>query len=372
MTPKKIILVQLYSNGDCLYATAVARQIKQDYPSCHLTWAIASFCKSIILNNPFVDKILEVDSVAKNDAPALRSFKNKIYKQKSEGIFDEVFFIHNADSNHSFYDGSIRSSILQAYQHPITVTVQPVVRLYSEEIEKANQFALNHELKKFEQVILFEYAPQSGQNNLNLELAIKIAENIIANNNFAIILSSANQFSHPNKAIIDGSSLTLRETAQLSHHCTFLLGSSSGITWITTSDAGKQLPMVQLLNANSNWSNPVSRDFAKFNIPNKGLIELLNIELETIINCVSLALKDFEKAKLKYNQSVPLQFRTTRYIVYNLLCYLEFGAIIKHIKVNREVYGNNWSFYKEVIIGFLSAPFRLLKNIIKKKILKKQ
>jgi len=98
----------------------------------------------------------------------------------------------------------------------------------------------------------------------------------------------------------------------------------------------------------------------------------LNIELETIINCVSLALKDFEKAKLKYNQSVPLQFRTTRYIVYNLLCYLEFGAIIKHIKVNREVYGNNWSFYKEVIIGFLSAPFRLLKNIIKKKILKKQ
>jgi len=156
MTPKKIILVQLYSNGDCLYATAVARQIKQDYPSCHLTWAIASFCKSIILNNPFVDEILEVDSVAKNDAPALRSFKNKIYKQKSEGIFDEVFFIHNADSNHSFYDGSIRSSILQAYQHPITVTVQPVVRLYSEEIEKANQFALNHELKKFEQVILFD------------------------------------------------------------------------------------------------------------------------------------------------------------------------------------------------------------------------
>ena len=82
MTTKKIILVQLYSNGDCLYATAIARQIKQDFPGCHLTWAIASFCKSIIFNNPFVDEILEVDSVAKNDTPALRTFKKKIYKQK--------------------------------------------------------------------------------------------------------------------------------------------------------------------------------------------------------------------------------------------------------------------------------------------------
>ena len=60
MTPKKIILVQLYSNGDCLYATAVARQIKQDFPGSHLTWAIASFCKSIIINNPFVDEILKL------------------------------------------------------------------------------------------------------------------------------------------------------------------------------------------------------------------------------------------------------------------------------------------------------------------------
>ena len=178
MNPKKIILVQLYSNGDCLYATALARQIKKDFLGCHLTWAIASFCKSIILNNPFVDEILEVNTVAKNDAPALRSFKNKIFKQKSEGIYDEVFFIHNADSNHAFYDGSIRSSILQAYQHPITVNVQPVVRLYPIEIEKANQFAINNELKNFEQVILFEYAPQSGQNNLNLELAIKIERSL--------------------------------------------------------------------------------------------------------------------------------------------------------------------------------------------------
>ena len=51
---KKILLVQLYSNGDCLYATAVARQIKQDFPGCHLTWVIAGVYKNIIAQNPYL------------------------------------------------------------------------------------------------------------------------------------------------------------------------------------------------------------------------------------------------------------------------------------------------------------------------------
>lgn len=364
---KKIILIQLYSNGDCLYATTVAKQIKQDFPGCQLTWAISSSCKTIISNNPFVDDVLEVNTVPKNDAPALRAFKNKILNQKKQGFYDEVFFVHNADANHAFYDGSIRSSILRAYPHPITVPVQPVLRLYPAEISHSEKFALEHKLSEYDHVILFEYAPQSGQNNVTVELAIEVAEKIIDNNNYAIILSSANKFSHSNAAIIDGSNLTLRETAALSHYCTFLLGSSSGITWITTSEAGKILPMVQLLNPTSKWINSVSRDFEMFSIPSKGVIELLDFDVNTIVECVHSALKDFGNARDKFNQPVPLTFKTTRYIVYNLLCYFEFGAILKHIKVNREIYGNNLSFYKEVAIGLLTSPFRLIRNIIRKK-----
>ena len=74
---KKILLVQLFSNGDCLYATAVARQIKSDNPNCELTWAIANFCKDIINLNPFVDKVRIVDDVAKNDIIAFRNFKKR-------------------------------------------------------------------------------------------------------------------------------------------------------------------------------------------------------------------------------------------------------------------------------------------------------
>ena len=366
MATQKILLVQLYSNGDCLYATAIARQIKRDFPGCHLTWAISGWCKSIIANNPYVDDVLEVNTVAKNDAPAFRRFKKHILQQQKEGIYDQVFIVHNTDTNHAYYDGSIRSSILKAYPNPVTVPIQPVLRLFPEEIIRANNFANDHHLKSYEHVILFEYAPQSGQSNMTPDLALQVAEAISTTNNAAVILSSANKINHPNKAIIDGSGLTLRETAALSHHCTFLLGSSSGITWITTSEAGKLLPMVQLLNPSTRWSNPISRDFERFHIPTDKVIELSAFNVASIVDCVNVALKDFKKAKQQFNQTIPLSFKTTRNIIYNLLCYLEFKAILRHIKVNREVYGNNWTFYKEVVAGFLTAPFRLLKNLYKK------
>ncbi|MEO6719865.1 MAG: hypothetical protein ABIN67_05840 [Ferruginibacter sp.] len=372
MVSQKIILVQLYSNGDCLYATTVARQIKKDYPGSHLTWAIASFCKTIIANNPYVDAIMEVDSVAKNDAPAFRRFKKKICGLQKEGVYNKVFIVHNTDTNHAYYDGSIRSSILRAYPNPITVPVQPVLRLYPEEIEKANRFVLDNNLKSYKEVVLFEYAPQSGQSNITPGTAIKVAEGIIGNKNIAVILSSANKINHPNKAIIDGSSLSLRETAALSHHCTFLLGSSSGITWITTSEAGKLLPMVQLLNANTRWVNPISRDFERFHIPKDKVIELLNFDEAKIVQCVREALGNFDAAKQKFNEPIPLHFKTTRSIVYNLSVYFEIGAIIRHVKVNREVYGNNFSFYKELVIGFLVAPFTLVKNLFVKKLSNKR
>ncbi len=365
MAAQKIILVQLYSNGDCLYATTVARQIKLDFPGCHLTWAIAAFCKSIIANNPYVDEVLEVNTVVKNDVAAFRRFKKELYRRQKEGVYDKVFIVHNTDTNHAYYDGSIRSSILKAYPGQITVPVQPVLRLYAAEIENANQFILNKELKSYNDVVLFEYAPQSGQSNITPELALKVAEGIVAGKNTAVILSSANKINHPNRAIIDGSSLSLRETAALSHSCTFLLGSSSGITWVTTSEAGKLLPMVQLLNANTTWVNPISRDFERFHIPNNKVIELLNFDVTKIVNCINLALEDFEAAKTKFSQPIPLHFKTTNSIVYNLLCYFEFGAILKHIDVNRKVYGDQPSFYKELIMGFIVAPFTLIKNLIR-------
>ena len=60
MPQQKILLAHLNSNGDCLYSTVIARQIKEvDYPGCHLTWIVNSNCKKTVLLNPHVDEIWE-------------------------------------------------------------------------------------------------------------------------------------------------------------------------------------------------------------------------------------------------------------------------------------------------------------------------
>jgi hypothetical protein len=368
---KKILLVHLYSNGDCLYATAVAKQIKQDFPGCHLTWAIANFCKNIISNNPYVDAVMEID-IAKDDVARFRKLRKEFNLLKQQGRFDEIFITHLMDTNLAYYDGSIRSAILKAYKKPITVDITPVLKLTETEINKAAAFTEEHQLGNYKHVILFEFAPQSKQLHITIDLAISIAEKLAANKEVAIILSSANKIAHPYANIIDGSPLSFRETAAITHYCTFLLGCSSGITWITTSDAAKPLPMVQLIDPHGAWLNPVSRDFKRFGLDVTSLIELTQINQSEIVECTQTALENFETARNKYNRHIPINFKTTRKIVYNLLCYFEFAAIAKHIRVNREVYGNNFSFYTEVFLGIITAPFKLAKNLFFKRKLKKR
>ena len=365
--PKKILLVHFYSNGDCLYATAVARQIKQDFPGCQLTWAIASNCKNIIANNPYIDETMVVNYVYSNDNAVMKQLKEKTDFNQ----YDQVFITHPSYlPNLALYDGCIRSNVFNAYPNPVTVPVTPVLQLTDEELSKCAAFAQQHQLEKYKHVILFEFAPQSGQLNITKDSAVALAEDIVKSESTAIILSSANKIEHANRAIIDGSPLTLRETAALTHYCTMLLGCSSGITWITTSSAAKLLPMVQILNPDATWVNPISRDFERFHLPVEMVMELFDFNPAKIVQCVHEALIDFPSARQKYNQQVPLHFKTTSKIVYELLCRFKFYAIIKHIKVNTKVYGNNPDFFKEVLKGIVTAPFVLIQNTFRKKVLR--
>lgn len=370
MQQLKILLVQLYSNGDCLYATAVARQIKQDYPGCHLTWAVADFCKQIIAGNSYIDDILVVDSVPKNNVSAYRQFRRKILNQKSKGVWNEVIMTNLIDNRQANYDGCIRSAIFRGYKKPITVPVQPILTLSAEEKQRALAFANKHKLAQYKQIILFEFAPQSGQSRIDFDFALQIAREVTSKSDVAIILSSANRINSESVQIIDGSELSLRETAAITHYCTFLLGCSSGITWISTSSDARQLPMIQLLNPDTRWVNPLSRDFTRFGLSTDSLIELIDFNKEKVLIAMEAAFNNFEAARRIYHQESPLHFKTTRNIVYNLLCYLQFASIWKHIQVNTAQYGHNPLFYKEVLIAILLFPIRLVNNVVRKRLLK--
>ncbi|PQJ10423.1 hypothetical protein CJD36_010620 [Flavipsychrobacter stenotrophus] len=370
---KKILLIQLMSNGDCLYATAVARQIKQDFPGCHLTWAIASFCKGILDNNPYVDAILEVPDVNRNTATGImRQLRKDAEEKKRQGVYDEVFFTQIIDTNMANYDGSIRSSIFRGYDRPITVSVTPSLRLRDEEINKAKAFAERYKLDQYKNVILFEFAPQSGQLAMTPALALEMAGKIISNESTAIVLSSAIKIGDQYEHILDGSTLTLRETAALTHYCTMLLGCSSGITWISTSDAAKQLPMIQILDPDAFWVNPISRDFERFGFSTDTLIELYENKVEKTTACVTEALTiGFEQTRKKYYTPLPVQFKTTSRTIYNLAVFLQFGAIFKHIGISLSVFGWQPALIKEIVMGFVTIPFKLVYNVVSKRLKKK-
>ena len=362
-----ILLVQLFSNGDCLYATTVARQIKQDFPNCKLTWAIAGFCKNIITNNPYVDEILVTDEVLKNDVIAFRKYKKKIFAEKAAGKWAEVFVTTNMDTNLALYDGTIRGMVLRAYPNPITVPLQPVLMLTDTEAENVALFAKKHSINNFKNVILWEYAPQSGQTELNFEMVMNVAKKITSNLSTCVILSSANKFEGTDN-IIDASTLSIRENAALTHYCSLLIGCSSGITWLTTSSAAKFLPMLQLLNADTIFVNTPSVDFKRYGIKHNGLIEMCNYDEDKILSCVNAILHNGFFAASTYNQQLPLQFNTTKIIVYNLLVYVEFKAMAKHFAVIKSVYGLKLSFLVAFSAGIVTAPFKLVLNIFRKKL----
>lgn len=365
---RRILLVQLFSNGDCLYATAIARQIKHDFPGCHLTWAIAPFCRAMLLGNPYVDAVTEVTDVPKSDVIAYRAYKKRIRAEQKAGNWDEVFFTVNMDENQAYYDGCIRTNILRAYPGRITEGIQPVMHFSDEERRKVDKWVRDKGLSEYRRVILFEFAPQSGQALLTGKMALDIAQDLVKGEQTAVILSSANRIQSVFPGVIDGSELSYRESVYLSNHCTMLIGCSSGITWGTTSNGGKMLPMIQLLNADTVWLNPISRDFKRQGISTEGLIELNEFTSERIVACVQDVFRSgFPAARQRYNQQVPLQFKTTRRIVYNLLCYLKLRAIGRHLRINASVWGWHPLMLKEAALAILLFPFTLVRNRIRKR-----
>jgi hypothetical protein len=302
--PKRILLGQLNSNGDCLYATTIAKQIKKDFPGCHLTWAIGSMCRSIIDGNPDVDEVwvIPLANIAEV-GDVWRSFVLEAADRKKNGDFDEVFFTQITGNKHQ-YDGTIRSSIFRGYPHQISVSVSPVLRLSALEVENVRRFAESNRLSEKKNVILFETSPQSGQSFLTLDFAKEVANMVVhAIADSCVILSSNMPFVSDSESIIDGSTLSLRENAELSKYCNLLVGGSSGISWCCTSDWAKPLPMIQLLKTDAIWFNSVVNDHEQWGLPTDTIIEMKECPADKVFQCIStVLLEGFDKARSRYHE----------------------------------------------------------------------
>lgn len=287
---KKILLGMLVANGDCLMATVLAKQIKSDYPGCHLTWAISNLCRGVIEENPDVDAVWEIQLNNKKEAEkeGWYRFETAARQRKEIGDFDEIFFTQIYPTNVHQFDGTTRSTIYNAYPHPVTVDARPVLRLREDEIKRVAAFAAAHQLAAYRHVILFECSSFSGQSFVTPEWALEVSRLLLQErDDVYIILSTHLQLANLPARMAIAAELSLRENAELTKYCSLLIGCSSGITWISTTDWAKRLPMLQFLKRGKGFTfASVAYDHRYWGLDDQQIVETTNEDIPTAVDMV--------------------------------------------------------------------------------------
>ena len=305
----RILLGQLGKNGDCLYATALARQIKQDYPGCHLTWAIGSPFRDIVKGNPFIDEVWEYAMQAVDIERAWPAFAREARARARRGEFDRVFLTQVPPDNYARFDGTVRASIFRGYPHPVTVPIAPVIRLTEEEVRHVEAFTAAHGVDAHTHRILFECAGASGQTFLTPAFASAAAQLVRARVPDTIVILSSNiPVASTDPRVVDASVLPLRENAQLTRHCTLLVGGSSGITWLATSDWARPLPMIQLLSRRTSVLASVLHDAEYFGLPTGDILEMTECAPAHLAECIVTVLTEgFAAARSRFHERIPVR-----------------------------------------------------------------
>lgn len=311
-----ILLGQLGSNGDCLYATTVARQIKADFPDCRLTWAISSLARRVIDNNPDVDEIWEIPLEHWEDMNGVwREFSNEALARHCRGEFDRLFLTQIAPDNFRNYDGTIRPSLFRSYPYAITVPVETIIVLTKEEVAKVDGWFQRSSVSTAERIVLFECSSKSGQSFITPQLAVEIARRARRRDpGLGFILSTHSAIPSDDPLIVSGSGLSLRETARLTHKANLFVGCGSGVTVVATSAAAKpNLANIQLLNAFTSVYASFRHDFSYFGKNNDHFIEMTSANPTLIAKAIVSTLRDgVEAARSRYANPVKIQFSLYR------------------------------------------------------------
>jgi cephalosporin hydroxylase len=297
----RVALVQLAAYGDCLFATLIARQIKRDHPGCHLTWVIGDKFASILEENPHVDAVHKIVLSSRAEAFSSGWEKAKIWvsDQIRIGNLEKVHFTQIFPDNLRYYDGLIRTTIYGAYGKPITGPHLPELFLREAERRNVADFAAKHCLREFKHVFLFECGPGSGQSPMTPARAEALAHALGKSHpEVVFLMSSSELLVRPSPQVVDASPLTYRENAALARYCTGLVGCFSGITVLTTSTAGKALPMLQILTKSNGvfrWGS-VAMDFRRLRLDESRVIEMAEPSDPRIISCIEKWLSESHSA----------------------------------------------------------------------------
>ena len=245
----KILLVNFGAYGDILNSTPIAKHYKLSIPNCHITWMTLEKYKSVLLNNPFIDKIIvtkEYSLPSLSNCPSYVQtnflLKNNILKLD----YNKIFFVAPYDwtltnpnlfkvSDHTLID-IIKTKLTDI--NNFTCEFIPVLRLSDEEINEAKKF---YNMLFGNKKILVEHENFSNQSSFN-ELYIHALCECINNKNYDLIFSGKQEPKYmkelQKKYNINfyNYSGSFVSNAELYNLCDVFIGCSSGLTCLTHSD----------------------------------------------------------------------------------------------------------------------------------------
>lgn len=314
----KILIGQLAANGDCAYATVLARQLRHDHPQAHLTWAISSSCAGLLKNNPHVDEIWEIPARGWNTQAAMwRLFEQEAFRRYQRREFDQVLLSQVWPGNLQNFDGTVRPCILRSLGRPITVPIETVLCLTEDEIERVEAFVHHNDIENFEHRILFECESRSGQSFITPDLAQDIAQTLYELlPNATVIFSTIKPMTLQDKRSRYAGQLSLREVAQLTHACSAFVGAGSGGTVIATSGAARPLPTVLLLKADTSVFGSFAHDLEHFGIDHPGIIETSDENVGRVAALIARVCKEGPGAVLgEPGIGIPVNFEHYRSVI---------------------------------------------------------
>ena len=356
----RLLLGHLGANGDCLYATILARQIRHDHPQAHITWAISSQCSKLLRNNSHIDSIWEIPVAGWEDQELMwRVFEREVVRRLLRHEFDHAWLSQIWPNNFQNYDGTVRPSILRSYGAEITVPIENVIALDPEEQANVVRFAEQSRLASFEHRIMFECSPKSGQSFVTPALAQEIAGFVYEQLPHATVIFLTHlpiTLRHRNSR--NGGLLSLRETAGLTHLCSLFVGAGAGATVAATSTAARTLPMIQLLSSSASVFGSFAHDFEYYKLPHDHIVEMTQESPRTIAAAIVQACQNgIAHVRENYGETIQARFEPYfKLVTTNLLKRNRYLDAAQSLLFTVERYG--WrpelrTFAKDRIADFL-------------------
>lgn len=310
----RVALGQLDANGDCLYATTLARQIKADHPGCHLAWWVSSRCAHLLEANADVDEVVVVpvaDWANENREAGWALLKSELLRiQAGPRPYDRIWTPQVFPENFRRFDGTVRPSMFRGYDKPITVPIDPVINLVQRERDRAAAFAERHRLAERRHVVLFECSSNSGQSHVTPRFAIEVAQRLISRvDDTMVLLSTMLPVGQMPPGVVSAGELTMRENLAILDWCSCFVGCGSGLTVVATSEQARKMPNVQLLAGSRSVLASFVHDFAYWGKPVDRFVEMADATVEQAAACVERCLTEgVEPARHEFEAPVPVAF----------------------------------------------------------------